>query len=345
MRPLLRAHFPTLPHAAAHLGAGSDVLGFDTEVSTDHDWGPSVTLFLRKQDFARAEAVRNVMAQGLPRRVYDYPTHSAEAPDEPGTLVMTEAEGNASRHRVFVTTPRRFVLSQLGFDLSAPLRAADWLTFPSQQLLQITAGTVHHEGTGEVTAMRGRFAYYPHDVWLYLLAAGWQRIGQEEPFVGRAGSVGDELGSAVIGSRLVHDVMSLAFLLERRHAPYAKWFGTAFATLECAGELSPSLWRAQRAAAWRDREAALCMAYEYLARRHNALGVTAAVPETVSGFYNRPFRVIHGERIARTILAAAKDPDVRRLAEGPLIGGVDQLSSSTDLHRATLREKRRALHD
>ena len=47
-----------------------------------------------------------------------------------------------------------------------------------------------------------KFAYYPHDVWLYLMAAGWSRIGQEERLMGRAGLVGDELRSAVIGARL-----------------------------------------------------------------------------------------------------------------------------------------------
>ncbi|MGT2426695.1 hypothetical protein [Amnibacterium kyonggiense] len=35
--------------------------------------------------------------------------------------------------------------------------------------------------------------------------------------------------------------MHLAFTLEQRWAPYAKWFGTVFATLRCAGDLGPSL--------------------------------------------------------------------------------------------------------
>src|ERR1017187_6949966 len=40
VRPLLDAAFPALRYAAALLGPGSEVRGFDTARSTDHDWGP-----------------------------------------------------------------------------------------------------------------------------------------------------------------------------------------------------------------------------------------------------------------------------------------------------------------
>jgi hypothetical protein len=40
-----------IPHSAALLGEGSEVLGFDTPRSTDHAWGP------RAQIFVAADAV------------------------------------------------------------------------------------------------------------------------------------------------------------------------------------------------------------------------------------------------------------------------------------------------
>ncbi len=37
VQPILAMSFPMLPYGAALLGSGSDVLGFDTPMSTDHD--------------------------------------------------------------------------------------------------------------------------------------------------------------------------------------------------------------------------------------------------------------------------------------------------------------------
>ena len=98
--------------------------------------------------------------------------------------------------------------------------------------------------------------------------------------MGRAGLVGDELGSALIGSRLVRDVMRLCFLMERQYAPYAKWFGTAFAQLESAAALTDVLLKAvQKADTWQERDRWLGEAYRVVAGRHNRLGLTEPMPE------------------------------------------------------------------
>jgi len=328
--PILEARFPGLPHAAAHIGPGSDVLGFDTELSTDHDWGPGVRLFLRDQDAERGERIRAAMSRELPRLFAGYLV-GMSAPDKQGVRHMQAAAGEPIEHRVVAATLRTYIAQQLAHDIDHPLDAADWLTIASQKLRELTAGAVHHDGFGQLTTLREQLAWYPHDIWLYLLAAGWQRIGQEEHLMPRAGSVGDELGSALIGSRLVRDIMSLCFLIERQYAPYPKWFGTAFKQLECAGDLAPVLWRAQTALDWQSREAALCDAYLSLARMHNRLGITEQLPVTIASFYGRPFQVIYGGRFAAAICAQIADQEVRSIAARRLIGSIDQWSDSTDM--------------
>jgi hypothetical protein len=53
VHPLLGQEFPGLRYAAALLGPGSEVLCFDTERSTDHDWGPRLQVFLGADDAER----------------------------------------------------------------------------------------------------------------------------------------------------------------------------------------------------------------------------------------------------------------------------------------------------
>lgn len=344
VRPILDDAFPNLPHAAAHLGPGSDVLGFDTPMSTDHGWYPTVRILLRDEDAAQASPIHEALRQRLPHLFAGFAVDAAESAEDPGALMMQPTTEGPVKHRVNPQTLRAWVWDHLGYAIDQPPDAADWLTFSSQQLRELTAGAVHYDEVGDLTALRQRFAWYPHDIWLYLLAAGWGRIAQEEHLMPRAGYVGDELGSALIGSRLVRDVMNLCFLMERHYAPYPKWFGTAFNQLRCAPELLPVLLRAQQATQWQERESNMTTAYEYLARRHNALGLTAPMRERVTDFFGRPFNVIFGGAFADALLAQIVDPDVQRIAARRLIGSVDQFSDSTDLHDVSWRSTLRSLY-
>lgn len=331
VQPLLRTSFPNLSYAAALIGSGSEVLGFDTEMSMDHDWGLNFFLLLREEDIEQRDVISNLLSRQLPATFLDVPVAFPAIPTGSIVHVMKRPVDGPIDHRIIPITLRDFVRIQLGYDLSQPLQAADWLTFHSSALGEFVAGEVYHDGIGELTALRNRLAWYPHDVWLYLLASGWQRIGQEEHLMPRAGSVGDELGSAIIASRLVRDIMNLCFLMERQYAPYAKWFGSAFKRLRSSQSLWPILWRAQQAPAWRSRQEALGQAYEILAAMHNALGISRKLPETVSSFYDRPFQVIHGGLFAQALTERITDPEIQRIAGRRLIGSVDQWSDNTDI--------------
>ncbi|CAN7344860.1 DUF4037 domain-containing protein [Terrabacter sp. LjRoot27] len=299
VHPVMRARFRDLPHSAALLGRGSEVLGFDDEMSTDHDWKPRALVFLTEADEARrGDEVRKALERDLPATFAGHPT----------------------AHEVH--TVRGYVLQQLELDIARDIEPRDWLTLPEHALRAFTAGVVFHDGVG-LQATRDRLAYYPHDVWLYLLIAAWWRVHPEMNLVGRAGATGDELGSSLIGSRLVSDLMRLAFLMERQYAPYSKWFGTAFSRLACGSELTPLLWDVGRAEAWQDREAALMTAYERLVAMHNALGLTAPVTTEVVRMWDRPFTVAWAD-IPDLLLPLIQDAAVVDIAHRWPVGPVDQ---------------------
>lgn len=48
VKPIMLRFFPEIKYACARMGRGSEVLGYDDSVSTDHDFGPCVQLFYRK---------------------------------------------------------------------------------------------------------------------------------------------------------------------------------------------------------------------------------------------------------------------------------------------------------
>ena len=311
VRPILDASFPGLPHAAALIDSGSEVLGFDDAMSTDHNWGPRVLLFLSPADHPRyAPAVRDVLARQLPYEFEGYPTSfTPPDADDNSTQLLERLTAGPVHHRVPCQTFPGFIAEYLNFDLEQSLEPVDWLTFSEQHLLTLTAGPVFYDAIG-LNEARVHFSYYPRDVWLYLLAAGWARLGQEEHLMGRAGQSGDEIGSAIIGARLVRDIMRLCFLMERTYAPYPKWFGSAFRRLAPAPALSPLLAGALQAPTWQQREACLVLAYETLAARYNALGLTEPLPGKTTSFFGRPFRVIalHGfaQALLRQILRSTR---------------------------------------
>ena len=307
VRPLLAG----TPYAAALLGWGSDVLGYDTARSTDHGWGPRLCVFV---DADRVEDVRHRVDEGLPNEFRGLP-------------VRFGWDDVSPVHHVAVLTLGEWLTGQLGVDATDDLRRIDWLLIPQQQLLGVVAGRVYADD-GRLERVRDRLAWYPDQVWRWLLACQWRRLDQEEPFVQRTAETGDELGSAVVAARQVREVMRLALLQARRYAPYTKWLGTAFARLDQSDGLATALHETVGATGYENRAAALSAAYEIVARRHNTLGITEELDPAVRRFHDRPAMVLGAGRFADACLATVTDPLLRGL---PLVGSVDQVADSTDV--------------
>jgi Domain of unknown function (DUF4037) len=327
-KPVLENLFPQVPYSAALIGWGSEVLGYDDIQSSDHHWGPRFLLFLSAENHEKYKnAIGEALSHNLPHRFKGYATSFGE-PDEVGVRLPNETETGPVNHMILIETIENFFRWYLGCNPYQSLTAADWLSFSEHKLLAVTCGQVFHDGLGELEEIRLRFHYYPQDVWRYQLAAQWIKIFEEREFVGRCGDVGDELGSMVIAARQVKNLMRLCFLMERKYAPYSKWFGTAFSKLECATELSPLFKEVLLSSTWRDREKHLSKAYGVIARLHNALQITRPIAEEVSNYGGRPYLVLEAPNLVGDIINSFTDEEVKAIKHG--LGSVNQFVDSTN---------------
>lgn len=332
VEPLLARGFPQLHYSAALIGSGSEVLGYDSSMSTDHHWGPRLMIFLRDSEYElMRDEIRDYLGRHLPDSYRGFSTNFTDPnPADHGVQLLTPLRGPTVNHRVELFTIEGYIHGYLNIPVSRPPTIAEWLSLPFQKLRSIVSGDVFRDDLS-LHSVREQLAWYPRDVWLYLVGCCWVRVGQEEHLMGRAGEAGDELGSSLIGARLVRDVMRIVFLLERQYPPYPKWFGTAFAGLPSAPRLERHLHAALAAADWQGREAALCGAYTEVVRIQRERGIAVAAVEEVSSFWQRPFRVIHGEEIARLVFSDLTDAWLSRLARERPIGNIDLVSDNTDV--------------
>jgi hypothetical protein len=334
VEPLLGRALPGLRYAAARLGSGSDVLGLDDATSRDHDWGCRLTLLVDEDDRDQVPRIGRTLQAELPERFGEFP-------------VRFPVTWDASvSHRVEVATVADFAASRLGVDPTGGLSVLDWLILTGQSVLEVTAGPVFADRTRALASVRTLLAWYPPDVERYVLAAGWQRLCQLLPMVGRTAESGDELGSRLLSGKLAGDLVGLAFALSCRWAPYDKWRGTVFRSLPVAAELSPLLDAATCAPGWREREDALAAGCELLLGVQRERGLPA--PESaVIPFFDRPYRTVD-QAVPQRLLGDVADPEVTRLP--PLVGAIEQWVDCVDVlsspgRRAALQVAYRAWVD
>ena len=158
VQPIIARHAPQLRYSAALIGSGSEVLGYDDAVSTDHNWGPRFMLFLAPADYeALSERLNQVFARELPYRFMGYSTNfsapKTEA-DDKGTQLLQDIISGEVNHRIEILTLDGFMRAYLGIAADRQLTAADWLSLPQQKLLGFTSGAVFHDGLGLASASR-----------------------------------------------------------------------------------------------------------------------------------------------------------------------------------------------
>ncbi len=328
VRGLIEDFFPDVHYSIGRMGQGSDVLGYDTAMSADHAWGTWLELFLSDSDFPTySKRIYKMLGENLPPSFKGHSTNWEIAPH--GSWVEDSTTTGFINHAISIHTIQSFFEKHIGFNPHETPTPIDWLVFSEQGLLEVTQGEVYHDGLEQLEDIRKKFDYYPTDVWKYLLSTQWARIAQEEHLMGRAGCAGDEIGARIIASRLVRDVMRLCFLMEKKYAPYPKWFGTAFRELNSYKTFEPLFIATLDARDWEARDKAFSAVLEQIAKQHNELKITEELDSNIKQFYERPYSVIFAGRFFTAIRKTISDEKVLQLPK--YIGSVDQFSDSTDL--------------
>ena len=210
--PLLHEQFPEQEGlvAVGLLGSGSECLGFDDEVSRDHDFEPGFCLLLPGEDVIdrRTAFLLERAYAKLPKAFMGF-KRSAVAPV------------GGARHGVLRTAD--FFTEKVG----APdgiLTMDQWLKLPQQALLEATAGEIFRDDFGEVTTIRTALTAMPEDVRRKRLAGHLLVMAQAGQYnYLRCLRHGEPAAGQLAVNEFVKSCIEVVFLLNKAYAPYYKW--------------------------------------------------------------------------------------------------------------------------
>ena len=210
--PMIKEQFPELEGilAVGLMGSGSECLGYDDEVSRDHDFEPSFIIFLPPEEVVDRQTAFKL------ERAY------AKLPDEfMGLKRNKDVSFDTGRHGVMRAAD--FFLSKVG-DPDGELTAEKWLSLPEHYLAEATNGKIFRDDLGIVTDVRRKLAYFPEDIRLKKLASALMLAEQASSYnYERLLSRGDRAAAQLAIYEYVKGVLSVIFLLERKYKPFYKW--------------------------------------------------------------------------------------------------------------------------
>ncbi len=228
-RPMLESRFADeLDRIAAGLvGEGSECLGYDDELSRDHDFEPGFCVFLTAEDEARFGFKL--------RRAYD------SLPQEFSGLRRSRSSPvGGRRHGVIVIED--FYTKHLG-DTTAPDSVRRWLDTPPYSLLAASNGEVFCDPLGELSKVRSVLLRgYPEDIRRKKLAAHAVMMAQSGQYnYPRLIARGENGAAQLAVFEFVRHAVSSIYLLNRRYEPFYKWVYRGMRELPILSELEEPL--------------------------------------------------------------------------------------------------------
>lgn len=213
--------------AAGLVGYGSECLGFDDEISMDHDYGPSFCIWLPREIYGQYGEKMQEAYDALPKEFMGF---SGRVEEEQG------------KGRVGILCLEDFYLEILGRD-SAPEAAQEWLAIPEPALSAAVSGRVFEDSLGRFTEIReALLAYYPEEVWRKKLAESLAKAAQAGQYnYARAMKRGERIAAEISLTEFVKEAMRIVYLLNKKYAPFYKWMHRGMKELPICSEVGDML--------------------------------------------------------------------------------------------------------
>jgi hypothetical protein len=208
---MLETEFPLVKEriAVGLVGEGSQCLGFDDEISKDHDFEPGFCLFVTEEDYREFGFKLERAYAKLPKTFmgYERPNLSPVGGNRTGVLVIED----------FYT---RFLGSCV-----APESFEQWLLVPSAALRVATSGEVWQDDLGVFSEVRNELKKgYPEDVRLKKLAAHVILMAQSGQYnLERCISRGEMGAAQLCVFEFIRHAISTIYLLNNVYEPFYKW--------------------------------------------------------------------------------------------------------------------------
>jgi hypothetical protein len=310
VKPLLNKAYPRLQYSASLIGYGSDVMGFDTERSMDHNWGPRLQIFIADHDLI--PEINNYLCLELPFQYKGFSTNFSD-PRYDKTQSMEITDRKPIRHLIEIMTFEDYLKNRYSINKLNNFSNQEWLTFNDQKLIEITSGKVFYDGLNKLNSTRKELAFYPMDICKLRLAVLWHYISNKEAFIGRSIALNDFIGLKINASRIVNYLIKILFYLEGKYIPYCKWLGTASRNLESFEEVNKV---AKDILSENDPgmiEDKLCKMYTLIIEEHNKTDKMPYLNNSIRNYFGRPYKVIFSENIINELIDSIKAQDLKKI--------------------------------
>lgn len=186
-------------------GFGSDCLGYDDDISHDHDFGPGFCIWLPRDIYWRiGHSLQNE---------YDH------LPQE--FMGMKRVETSHGQGRVGVFVIEDFFNQFLG---KIPKTLEDWLYIDENGLLACTNGRIFEDYYGQVTQIRKDLSYYPEDVRLKKIVRAIAKMAQAGQYnYSRCMTRHNQVAASLALHEFIDQTLSAVYLLNKKYKPYYKW--------------------------------------------------------------------------------------------------------------------------